>query len=199
MDAKTQERINKLLAMALSAGEHEASAALSRIRAVLEAQGVHPTDVRVGPGAGAQSQHYASFGVDLMLELTRLRVEAQTLRGDKQRLAMEVMDLRRQLAEAPVRPPSGGPQTPGGGRSDYQAAESGRREYQPPRQGTIRARAEELLRRKRLGSNEPAWTYYEVMLAVQRDFPGARTSVSSLKWYESQMRNAGIDVPRRRK
>lgn len=189
MDVKTQERVNKLLAMALSAGEHEASAALSRIRAVLETQGIHPTDVQVGPGVRAQPPHYASFGLDHMLELTRLRVEAQTLRGDKQRLAREVMELRRQLAETPTRSPANGPQAP----------ESGGREYQPPRQGTIRARAEELLRRKRLGSNEPAWTYYEVMLAVQRDFPGARTSVSSLKWYESQMRNAGIDVPRRRK
>ena len=59
-----------------------------------------------------------------------------------------------------------------------------------PTEGTLRAFAEEQLKSGPL-------TYSQVLKRVKERFPACHTSRSSLRWYASQMRARGDDLPER--
>lgn len=59
----------------------------------------------------------------------------------------------------------------------------------PSGPGTIREKAEEILRRP--------IPYSEALAEVKRAFPGANTSLSSMRWYQTQMKKRGEELPAR--
>lgn len=63
--------------------------------------------------------------------------------------------------------------------------------------GSIREYAEYLLRLVRKDNGE-AMTYAQIIKKISDGFPGSKTTVASLRWYESKMRAAGRTVPKRK-
>jgi hypothetical protein len=188
MDDKTRDRLNKMLALALSAGDGEALAALAGVKRILEAQGKRASDVRVDVGKGSLASNLGGFTDAHMLELLRLRTTNMSLNLERQKLFSEVAMLRRELAYLKQRPLASASAEPARGTPKE------KRLYTQPAQGTIRWLAERLLLR-----DNPVLSYYDVLVGVQASFPGAKTSVQSLRWYETQMRQFGYDVPKKRK
>lgn len=48
-------------------------------------------------------------------------------------------------------------------------------------------------------NGEPRWTYADILHNVRKHFPNAKTTASSVRWYESKLRKEGRIVPKRRK
>lgn len=65
-----------------------------------------------------------------------------------------------------------------------------------PGEGTIREFAEELLLQADKKTGE-GMKYSDILYKVQEEFPDAKTSRSSLRWYAAQMRVRGDELPQR--
>lgn len=81
--------------------------------------------------------------------------------------------------------------------NERRAAEKGKTNGAKAKAGSIREYAEYLLRLVSKTTGE-AMTYAQVIKRINDGFPGSKTSVASLRWYESKMRAAGRTVPKRK-
>lgn len=183
-----EDRVKKLLALALSADGHEGLAALSALQRQLRADGVHPTEARLvvggsSAGGGLSQEALATWvaansrlqqaNLQLMREKQAALHEVNELRVEVYRLTGELQRAQRGAkAEAP-RPSS---------------SDELRRRL---RGDTVGAMIEELL----LRTEDPYWAIAD---RVRREFPSAKTTAASVASYASRLRRRGERVPKRR-
>lgn len=79
------------------------------------------------------------------------------------------------------------------------AEEDRRREAEMPKgkPGTLGAFAVQMLLRVLDNVHNSGYTYEQILKAIKQRYPNAKTTVSSLRWYEVQLRKAGKQLPKR--